>query len=196
VDGGIADNIGLRGPAHAITTTDSEWSILAKVDLQEIDRLAVIVVDAKPAGDVAKDGSARPPSFVSVLNTAATASMENYSADSVEILRNQFVEWQGEQSRFEARRERCDAFAPDRKEECYAAFRVSESDRPHPIEVYEVHVRFEALADPVRRELVSRIPTSLQLPEEDVALLIEAAGEILAGDAEYRRLAADLAGAP
>ncbi len=47
-DGGLADNIGLRGPEVAITTSDSSWSLLNKVNNGVVKRLAVIIVDAKP----------------------------------------------------------------------------------------------------------------------------------------------------
>jgi NTE family protein len=58
-DGGLADNIGLRGPEVAITTSDSSWSLLNKVNNGVVKRLAVIIVDAKPQEATTLDDSAR-----------------------------------------------------------------------------------------------------------------------------------------
>ena len=45
-DGGVADNIGLRGPLEAIASTDPSWSVLRMMNLKRVDKLAVIVVNA------------------------------------------------------------------------------------------------------------------------------------------------------
>ena len=60
-DGGLSDNIGLRGPEVAITSSDSSWSLLNKVNNGIVKRLAVIVVDAKPQEPMSIDKSSTPP---------------------------------------------------------------------------------------------------------------------------------------
>ena len=83
-DGGIADNIGLRGPEVALTSTDSPWTVLNK---RAVRRIAVIVVDARVANRVTLDQSSRRPLFTTVVEAAATNPIDNYSFDTVESLR-------------------------------------------------------------------------------------------------------------
>ena len=49
LDGGLSDNLDLRGPFQAVTTTDSPWSILTYANLDRLGRLMVITANAKTA---------------------------------------------------------------------------------------------------------------------------------------------------
>jgi NTE family protein len=196
IDGGIADNIGLRGVADAITTTDGDWSILRKIDLEEIDRLAVIVVDAKPEAEPERDRSAHPPWFGDVLETAATKPMENYSSDSVQLMDEEFHEWRSEEQRTEHLVATCDRFARGRAQACYDAFGVSPESRPHRIDVYEIHVRFEALRDPKLQRAAERIATRLQLSRAEVELVTKLGATLLDESPEFRRLIGNLTVSP
>ena len=209
-DGGLADNIGLRGPEVAITTSDSSWSLLNKVNNGVVKRLAVIIVDAKPQEATTLDDSARPPGVRSVLEAAATNPMENYSSDTIELLRDRLSEWDRAASNFTHRREnatsRCDDLAAqlyrgspalahcgqERRNECYTRFRETANDQPPHPNLYEIHVRLEATKDPALRAKLEQIPTTLQLPPEDVELLIRAAATLLDQSEEYQRLLRDL----
>ena len=209
-DGGLADNIGLRGPEVAIATSDSSWSLLNKVNNGDVKRLAVIVVDAKPQEATTLDDSARPPSVRSVLEAAATNPMENYSSDTIELLRDRFSEWDKAASNFTRRREnatsRCEELAAQlcgessshadceqkRRDECFTRFRETANDQPPHPNLYEIHVRLEAIKDPALRAKLEQIPTTLELPPEDVDLLIGAAGTLLDQSTEYQRLLRDL----
>jgi len=55
-DGGVADNLGLRGPLDAIVSVDHSWSVMRLIDRDKVDKLVVIVVNAatSPAGDRAR----------------------------------------------------------------------------------------------------------------------------------------------
>ena len=93
-DGGLTDNIGLRGPEVALTSGDSSWSLLPALNNRQLQRIAVIVVDAKGADDRSIDHSDSRPNLVTVLDEAATNPMENYSTDTIELLRQGFSEWE------------------------------------------------------------------------------------------------------
>jgi NTE family protein len=209
-DGGLADNIGLRGPEVAITTNDSTWSLLNKANSGLVKRIAVIVVDAKPGKDLKLDGSAKPPGVLSVLEASATNPMENYSSDTVELVRKQFVEWDKASNEFTKAyvsvTEKCGKFARQvcvgtesvtqcaeaRGRQCLAVFRDTEDDRPPHPELYRIHVRLDAIKDPAVRSQVERIPTTLQLARDDVNLLIDVAARLLDESSDYPRLLRDL----
>ena len=102
---------------------------------------------------------------MSVLNAAATNPMENYSADTIELVRDWFDEWNERRTPLRAdayplrelaarfcggvsQRTRCLAA---RTQACLQTFRATdELVVPHP-KLYRMHVRFEAIAG-LRRE--------------------------------------------
>ncbi len=206
IDGGMADDIGLRGPEVAITTTDSSWSVLRMVDKGLIKRLVIIVVDGKPAKDLVLDRSARPPGLLAVLQAAGKNPMENYSADTIEMLRERFSEWNKAANDFDLRRRRCEQFAANLcaksssgtecesrlREECYSEFGATESDQPPHPALYEIHIRLEAIKDKSLRKRLAAEPTTLQLPREDVDLLINAGATLLDQSQVYQKLLVDL----
>lgn len=201
-DGGLADNIGLRGPEVALTSTDSPWSLLNRKSVQ---RIAVIVVDAKTPNEAAIDRSPRRPMFTTVLEASATNPMANYSFDTVESLR-WFIEEQNKASEdYEARRKYCGDLAgkycqtsnesscqQERRNECYRAFNATDEFRPRIPQYYEIHVQFEAIKSPADRLAAESIPTSLELPKRDTELLERVSREVLQGSEQYQKLLSDV----
>jgi NTE family protein len=103
LDGGIADNIGLRGPLHALVSTDAfvqpqdggrltGMTFLPMVNhapgIRAIDRVLVIVVNAGASGAVKIDNTSREPKLPVVLGGVVGAPMDNYSFDSIQLLIN------------------------------------------------------------------------------------------------------------
>jgi NTE family protein len=202
-DGGLADNIGLRAPYSALSV--DQWGLREAINERRIERLVVITVDAKPKGESRLDRSARPASWPTVLNAAATKPMENYSADTVELVRTWFDEWDDAARRYDRTQERCRELAAEtcegaggadcvtaRRNACVAKFGARD-DRPvpHP-ELYRVHVRFDAIGDPEAKRRLQGLGTRLQLRREDVDALVEWGGTLLRESPDYRRLLNDL----
>lgn len=201
-DGGIADNIGLRGPEVAISSTDPPWHVL---DKKQVERVAVIVVDAKPASPGTMDQSSRRPLFTTVLVASATNPIDNYSFDTVESLRLFIEEQRKALKDYQTRKSNCDKVASelcressshscrqDRQQQCYVALNATEAFRPRVPKYYEIHVQFEAIKDPAERAALEAIPTTLQLPTEDIHRLEQAVGKILDHSQDYQDLLADL----
>jgi NTE family protein len=201
-DGGVADNVGLRGPEVALTSTDSAWTVLNKMAVQ---RIAVIVVDAKVNNRVTVDQSSRRPLFPTVVDAAATNPMNNYSFDTVELLRGFMENQQKALEDYRTRRANCDRLAidlcgqsspsdcqQDRQKECYDTFNATDRFRPHVPKYYEIRVQFEAIKDPAERAAVEAIPTNLELPKEDLQMLRRVSREVLDQSPDYKKLLADL----
>lgn len=199
-DGGIADNIGLRGPEVSISSTDSPWHVL---DKKEVERVAVIVVDAKPASPGTIDQSSRRPLFMTVLVASATNPINNYSFDTVESLRLFFEEQRKALKDYQARKSDCDKLAAelcrgsngcqqDRQQQCYVALNATDAFRPRIPKYYEIHVQFEAIKDLEERAALEAIPTTLQLPSADINRIEQAAEKILDQSPDYQDLLADL----
>ena len=60
------------------------------------------------------------------------------------------------------------------------------------VESYFILLDFDGIHDPERRKALNQIPTSFNLSDEQVDLLIEAGGELLRTNPEYQRLLTDL----
>ena len=163
--------------------------LIERVNFREEQRLAFIIVDAKPESEPAADRSARPPGILTVLHAAATTPLENYSSDTIERIMNNpswFDEWDRYTLDFNVRRAGCDklaakicrnsasasACATERRGQCYEELYASEMFRgPHP-KLYPIHVRFEAIPDAAAKESLKGIGTRLQLPRREVNDLI------------------------
>jgi len=165
VDGGVSDNIGLRGIIYSLmypdvlisgdqkdVTESREFNLQRMIADHKIKKLLIIVVDAKPGEDVHLDKSRTTPGLVPVINAVASAPMANYSFETVQLLREYL-----KQRRNELRK------APD----------------PFELRTYVMHLRFDLIADPVVRKKVKELGTNFHLPDEAVDLLIDQGAKLL-----------------
>jgi NTE family protein len=209
MDGGLADNIGLREPELGIAGDDDGWGLQHSVREGDVKRIVVIIVDAKPHEKPTLDESARPPNLISVLNASATNPMENYSAETVDLVREDFEQWDGAARNFDLRQqrvaERCDQLSKEmcassrskdceatHRTQCRATFYPPDTDRPVHPKLYRIHVRFRSIKDPELRAQLESTPTRLQLPRRDVDALIHAGNELLRSSEAYQTLLRDL----
>jgi len=101
LDGGIADNIGLRGPLHALVSTDTfeqpqdggqltGMTFRPLIDhapkARAIDRVLIIVVNAGAQGAVSIDNTSSEPKLKAILGGISGTPMDNYSFDSIQLL--------------------------------------------------------------------------------------------------------------
>lgn len=171
MDGGVADNIGLRGPLRSILSTDPEWSVLRMINNERIKRLVVIVVNAKTEGNLQLDRSERTPSAAKVLlGTVANAPMANYSSDTVAQLEHAVDSW--------------------RKDALIEA-NCTPGDESASVQLYRVEVAFNDLPEP-ERTWFNSLGTNFSLKKEEVDRLIEVAGKLMRQSPEYQKLVADL----
>lgn len=152
LDGGIADNIGLRGPLASIRSGDLDWSVMRKINNEEIKKLVFIVVDARNEVKPDFDKSAKAPGTMAVVQTISTTPLDNYSFDSVELLQDVL-----------RRRNDAQRTQPDL----------------HQVQIYRVYVGFDRIKNDADRDKFLAIETSFHLPNEKVDDLIKKGGELL-----------------
>ena len=184
-DGGVADNIGLRGPLTAITSTNHAWSVLRMMNNGKIDTLVVIVVNAatNPATD--RDRTSRVPGFVDTLKAAATVPLDNYSFDTLELLSASVNEFNEDARLVEG----CKKLAVRNGTQC-----ALDIPAPHRIELFPVQVAFEYLGSAEERAWFKNLPTTFQLPRETVDTLRAAGRRLLSGDPEFQNVLKTLNG--
>jgi len=106
MDGGIADNIGLRAPLEAMRSTDTfvpfdrkegrgGFTLVPLTNLGKIKRMMVVVVNAGAQGPVTIDSQQKEPDLPKVLGAVIGAPMDNYSFDSIQLLLSTIKELRG-----------------------------------------------------------------------------------------------------
>lgn len=162
MDGGLADNIGLRGPSLALGNGSTLWTLGGKLVHRKY--LVVITVNARAGGTENKsDRQEQPPGLVSVLSTVTGGPMDNFSADTIQEIEDYL----------HGRRQDYDVAV---------TLRGYDSRRflpPFPPNIYSIELAFQDIPDPALRARLNELPTNYSLSRGDVDELRRAAGELL-----------------
>lgn len=176
VDGGVADNLGLRAALERVTLLGDPWTTLKYANLENTHKIAFIVVNAETAINDKWDRFEQVPPLVAMLDSYSSIAIERYNRETVALLVESFPRWADE-----IRRGRCGSNPIS-----------TEPGTCGDIEFYLVQVRFDALDDEVERNFLKRLPTSFVLQPQEVDRLREAARRILSESPEFQRLLQDL----
>lgn len=183
MDGGIADNIGLRGPLQALGSTDVAWSVLQKINNREVDRIVLITVNARPGSQRPWNDRSNAPLLPGVFTVVSGTPLRNYSFDTVQLAE----EYAKSEKRAQSTLQACkDILA----EECPEA--TFPGGDLHPITVYSIEVNFDAVEDRDERQYLKTLGTTFSLPDEAVDRLRRAAREVLIHSEDYQRLLEEL----
>lgn len=188
LDGGIGDNIGLRGPLVGIRSNDLPWSLPNRINLSEQDtnkirKVLVIVVDARTDPKTSIDKSPSGPGLTAILDIIASVPMSNYSFDTVQLLLDTFTDWQKDRAVYAG----CKAIL---QEACPGSEMPDKP--PPPLETYGIYVGFDQLQNPKERDYFLNLPTTFALPRESVDKLREIGQFILGQSEDFQRLCSDL----
>jgi len=184
-DGGVADNIGLRGPLAAIASVDHPWSVLRLMNRQRVTQLAVIVVNAATSPATGRDAQPDVPGLIDTLTTAATVPLDNYSFDTVELLGKTMAEFNSDARLVEG----CNRLSAAKGAQCALNLPAL-----HSVEFYPVQVAFDYLAGREERDWFKNLPTTFALPRATIDRLRAVGRQLLGEDPQFRRLLAALGG--
>lgn len=181
MDGGLADNIGLRAVESAY-----EWGFIRqRMNDDGVERIVILVVNARTQGEDTISRRRKPPGILHVANATATIAMGNYSEESVAAMRELTDARVQVQDTMAACQQKLDACDGEQLPE------LASGD----LEPSVIDVNFQALSDPERRKYFLELPTSFKLSEEQVAKLIAVGPELLAASPDFQDLLEEL-GAP
>jgi NTE family protein len=172
VDGGIADNLGVRIAINRITQLGDAWSTFKYAKQENIRKVVFVVVNAETGVDRSPDLKSSPAGLLQVLSSVTSTPLSRYTFETIELLRSDFNVWaEG------IRSGRCND--PDYK---------GDRDSCDDIEFYLVEVDFNDIGDKKEREYFKRLPTSFSLDDEVVDKLSEIAGRLLDQSKEFQKL--------
>ena len=183
IDGGIADNIGLRGPLASIQSSDPELSVLRRINNGAIDHLVIIIVDAKTKQATEIDKSSSPPGLKTVLTKISTVPLDNFSFDTVQALRDEFKRLEADSLNYQDCKEILKSACPKAK---------MPFDPPREVKFYPIYVGFDQIADEKERRYFQTMDTSFYLPDQQVTDLRKIARALLEKSAEFHKLKTEL----
>ncbi len=171
LDGGITDNLGLRGSVDRAVVQEGPSGPLPSPFLEKTRRIAVIIVDAQVDRDYGWDSKEGSPGLRDLVGSVARVPISRYSFETTELFRET---------------------APRLAREMEASRRATGTNGPATLTLYIVELHFSQVADDSDRRFLNSVPTRLQLPSATVDRLRRIAATELNGNQEFRRLVTDL----
>ncbi|MBK9115998.1 MAG: patatin-like phospholipase family protein [Betaproteobacteria bacterium] len=181
VDGGLADNLGMRAVLEVLEEFEAARSRGIKTPLDDVKRIVVVVVNSLSTPKTNWDQSERPPGNLEILIKAAGVPIDRYSSETVELLRDMIARWDI------MRRIRESKALDVSKDPGLAPIMNGPSAR-----LYAIDVSFPQLKDPAEFAYLNDLPTSFVLTPEAVDRLRAAAGKILLDSPDFQQLLKDI----
>jgi NTE family protein len=181
VDGGISDNLGMRGVLEAMEELEAVRALRKQTRLDDVRRMIVFVVNSLSVPKTNWDQSERPPNDVAILLKATGVPIDRNSYEAVELLKDIVARWKILRQVRDTKEFRVGAFGG-----------LKEVADVPDIEIYPIDVSFQALEDKAEFDYLNDLPTSFVLSDEAVDRLRAAAGTIIVDSPEFQRLLKDL----
>ena len=166
IDGGVSDNLGVRGIVESLIARGGIHESLRALGLEKTRRVAIVIVDAKTEEKAHWQLLDEVPGIGTILGASSTIMINKYNFETIELLHHVARDW-----------------TPD-----------DEIHGQKPIDFYITHIAFDALPDEKERDYFNTVPTSLYLEPEHVDRLREVAARLLYTDKAFLRLVKDLGG--
>jgi NTE family protein len=176
VDGGVADNLGLRAILDRVILKGSVWELIRGTPRENVHKVVLIVVNAETQPDTKWDRSEGIPPLGAMMSSYSSISIERYNEETLALLKESVKLWADE-----IKTERCKGKAMS-----------TEPGSCGDIQIYVVEVKFDALRDETERMYFKRFPTSFKLAPEKVDQLREVAHRILGESEAFQKLLRDL----
>lgn len=166
LDGGISDNLGVRGPTEIFSAAGSAEKIMKLMKIEQTRRVVVIVVNASTPKKYKWGQLSIIPGLGDIIGLTSGIMVQSYNFETMDLLRRNLKQLERESA--------------------------GPGSNQKPIQTYLVEVAFHALPDRAEQMKYADIPTALQLPENTVDRLRDVAGRILYSSPEFKKLVHDL----
>lgn len=173
MDGGLADNIGLRPIESAYRRTSGFMRKL--INNGEVEKFIVLVVNARTREDDSLSKEESPPSMKTVAYKTATVAMDHYSVETIEVMKELRDE--------RVKAQKAIADCQKRLDQCPTAPRLPRM--ASTVDPYIIEVNFEAIRDLDRRRYFLRLPTNFSLEKEEIQALVDIGPQLLQQSPEF-----------
>jgi NTE family protein len=180
MDGGLADNIGLRAVYDMYIRSD----IRSRINNGRIKTMLIIVVNAKAEKLEEIDQKEYPPNLLTVGYKTSTISMDNYSFDTIEMIKEELEK----RSRAQLAKRQCQEYLDQHATDNFQLPLLAGGD----LKLYVADLTFDNLTNMKEKDYFNSRPTTFYLPRQDVDNLIEVGGRLLVEHPEFQRFLKDL----
>lgn len=176
LDGGLIDNFGLLGLSLRRLESSTPYGPMSAAQAATLKRLLFVVVDAGQSTGNSWVQTASGPEAPALLNAVTSTAMAAGTRGSFDMFVSLMEEWHSKVLDW-----RC-SLTPQE----VAGYRgMAAGYDCHDFEIYIARVPF-SLLDPDEAKKLSRIPTTLALPTDEVDALIAGGGEALSRAPAYQ----------
>jgi NTE family protein len=168
LDGGISDNLGVRGPTETFSLMGSAEDVMEEMNIEQTRHVAMIVVNASTPKKYKWGLLSSIPGLGDIIGLTSNVMLQSYNFETMDLLRRELKQLEQES--------------------------MGLGDNRKPIQTYLIEVGFDALPDRAEQMEFADIPTALQLPEDTVDRLRKVAGRILYSSEQFKKLVTDLGG--
>ncbi|MEE9328102.1 MAG: patatin-like phospholipase family protein [Cocleimonas sp.] len=172
VDGGVADNLGIRSILDAITFhNDDMWSTMKTYGMKQTKKMVFMSVNAASFLNTNLAKKIRAPSTVDIIDTTTTIQSNKYNNETIDLLTSKFPLWKKQ-----VKQGRC---------------QEKPSHDCGDIEFELIEINLEDLSDSEIQDL-GIVPTTLELPNKTVDQLISAGEKLTIRSKKFQNLLKDL----
>ncbi|NTU48895.1 MAG: patatin-like phospholipase family protein, partial [Syntrophobacteraceae bacterium] len=86
VDGGVADNLGLRAALERVSLMGSPWETMKYAKMENVHKVVFVVVNAETETDDKWDRREKIPPFGAMLSSYSSIAIERYNMETVALL--------------------------------------------------------------------------------------------------------------
>jgi len=177
VDGGVSDNLGLRGVLDFLEAFEALRLAGRPTPLDHVRRIIVFVVNSASSPSFDWNEKENSPSALSILMKASGVPVDRYASESIELLRDIDARWT-------ALRAIRDSAAFDKAKDPSVGWVANVPNA----DIYAIEVSFRVLTDKRERDYLNQLPTSFALPTEAVDRLRGAAQKIILGSPDFQQI--------
>ncbi len=167
VDGGVADNLGVRAILNQIYAQgDNFWQALKAYRLTNTKKVLFVVVNAAATLNQKLSLTEKTPGLAETLNAVTTIQSQNYNEDTLDLLQLSVKKWTRQV--IEGR--------------CAEFFKAGCDE----FDFYVTELNFNDLGEPEASQLAA-VPTALQLPADQVDQLVRAGERLVKNSAVIQK---------
>ncbi|PWQ92085.1 patatin-like phospholipase family protein [Leucothrix pacifica] len=163
VDGGITDNLGLRAIYDVLELGGGAKNMAETLKLKPVKHFVIISVDASTTPQNRMDQTRRHPTLIDAANAMSDVQLQRYNVATIDAMKKSMASWAKQLS------------TPQQK-----------------VKPYFIRLNFKDVKNADTRNKLNEIPTSFNLSNEQVDLLIKTGSDLLNSNAEFKRLLKDI----
>ena len=164
LDGGLADNLGLRAILDRMRFHDPTATTGPRLLNDRVKRILVVAVNASATPDTHLNQMKNPPPIVDTVDIATTIQVNRYNADTLKLFKESVEQWRQAMRLVRCGDEHCDA-------------------EPR---FFFVNAGLKHIRDPDERQFLRLQPTSFSLTRDAIDRLIEAGHELIRDSSEMQ----------